>query len=456
MKIIVRLVFLTITFIIPPWATASIWDPDDIWGDEKEEFPPVDSFLVMPYDIIHIGTESNQLVDITGFPYLNSGEILAYCRGPKGKAKRLMTQGQVEFSMQQPQHHYSYLSEERRGGISVKNSNWTLSEFTSSGSLQVQKSAFALSVFKGGSGMATKSSLTAFEELSKSGRVISSVAIRRQSAHELSGGLTTTTKKQDTTVKIGSGKEKSLSLDKGMSMQRNSGGDFSVSSLNNMLVAEGKDGLNSKLSALILGHKNDSGKHFSLDDYSELLTSYEEIFLNALIEHGLDILGISEGDFLNAFEDGMFEPTQEEIESFSEILLQDGDLDTLVNRQFSEPFLPIDYESQLGGEEIETSFHLLPEPRFHGSLGALYMTISNKGTKPIYDLLMIVAVPENTEFTHFLNPTPYARGYLNEIHSASKSIVIKLYRPIMPGQTFSNIILLTMDKWLVSTSSTTQ
>jgi hypothetical protein len=138
----------------------------------------------------------------------------------------------------------------------------------------------------------------------------------------------------------------------------------------------------------------------------------------------------------------------EEQALFMQALLKGGPLSLLLDRPCSAGF-----RTQAGGEgECEAEAKWVPlgkGPHHHGGRAVLVIEAKNRGTRPMYDLLLLAGVPEHARFAMFPVQNPGQSGFLHAHLTGRSLLVWKLYRPLQPGQTFRASVVLTLDPWVV-------
>jgi len=146
--------------------------------------------------------------------------------------------------------------------------------------------------------------------------------------------------------------------------------------------------------------------------------------------------------------DAQFIPTVTEMSDFQMLLDSDIVVSDLLHRPFSEGFR---LNAPEGGDncQIESEFNAFPDILYHGHLAVVSISIKNTGDAPIYDMVAVAAIPEHTAFAGFHENNPAKSGYLNFYVKARNIVVMKIYRPLNPSETFQNLIILKIDSWRV-------
>ncbi len=419
---------------------------------QSKRIPDASGFLKMPYDRITVGIipelENTELKKI---PRLHDGEIIVLSRGLNDTPQFLSTTGLAEFYLQQPQSNIFISTKGRSAEIFLGTISRDLIEVASEGGIHVQHANQELTQISSHSVVKGIHGTSVLQQKKQFGAELSSVVKSRQKQISEAGQMqisnTTSTTEEDHA-------ESGLQLaqsDKLTAMGQGAADQYGVALDAEMNMIKRSDILLGKLATLLAGEVSVLGKHGSLDDYDTLQILLGESFLDAFIEMAFNLIGISEFDSVEAIVDERYIPTVEEITEFTETLLRNGDLSQLLNRPFSSGFTSLDAGVQKTVSNIETAYAFLPDELYHGATGILVTSFTNKSSVPIYDMLVVLAVPKNTTFNRFLNQTPYEKGYLNEFIPGKNQLVMKLYKPILPGETFTNMTVLSTAKWTAET-----
>lgn len=410
----------------------------------------ISTYLTMPYKKVDFGIAASLAEDQKKLPSLASGEIAIFSRGPDDRVQRLATGSRLEAFLRQPKRVNTPEILARSGGIQLSYASEMLRKLHGQGGIRVMQTDIQPSIVSASSGVASHQDITVIQSKSGHGTMQSVALERKRKTLSESGRMATKTGLKQTFTQTETGKEESMTSGKKTTLVAGKGGERSVAQKMQMKLATDRDSLLSKLRDILAKQTGNAGMLHSIDDYHDLLTKYGEDFIVALIEKGSALIGISEEGSTEVLQEKSFMPAVKELNALNTLLASNANLMKLVNRPFSESFVDPEYESRLREATIDTTYQLLPEPLYHGSTRALRISIKNTSEVPIYDMLIAFAIPANTTFTRFIDATPSEKGYFNRYMAAQDMLMMKIYRPIMPGQTFNNIVLLELNSWTVA------
>jgi hypothetical protein len=147
-------------------------------------------------------------------------------------------------------------------------------------------------------------------------------------------------------------------------------------------------------------------------------------------------------------ENPTFKPHDPEIQTLVSLFKNNPEIRRILNREFSSIFRK-KMEHAVSSCHIETTFSKINSKTYHGHSAAIGIEIMNSGATPIYDVLILTGVPDNSEFNLFFDKYPEKKGFYNFFMYSKNVICTKLYRPINPGETFKNIFSITVDPWYI-------
>ncbi len=128
-----------------------------------------------------------------------------------------------------------------------------------------------------------------------------------------------------------------------------------------------------------------------------------------------------------------------------------GDLADLIHRDISADYrtelqLPADAACK-GKLEIES----FTKAVYYGHEFGLKIVLTNTGDAPLFDATIFNELPANCEFVRFGVEAKTAAGFFPIYHESDtrKLILVKLYRPIRPGESFKIAVLLRAGAWSI-------
>ena len=93
----------------------------------------------------------------------------------------------------------------------------------------------------------------------------------------------------------------------------------------------------------------------------------------------------------------------------------------------------------------------IPMGVYYGHKMGLMISLTNTGGGALFDTAIFNGLPARTQFVRFAVDAEAARGYFPYFSKRRKTIVVKLDRPIAPGESFRILVVLRADPWLLST-----
>ena len=96
----------------------------------------------------------------------------------------------------------------------------------------------------------------------------------------------------------------------------------------------------------------------------------------------------------------------------------------------------------------------IPLGVYYGHKMGLMISLTNTGGGALFDTAIFNGLPAHTQFVRFAVDAEAARGYFPYFSKRRKTIVVKLDRPIAPGESFRILVVLRADPWLLNTPAT--
>lgn len=233
-----------------------------------------------------------------------------------------------------------------------------------------------------------------------------------------------------------------------MNMQRSSGG------LRETAMNARIDHTHEAISARLIATEGTGGiKRATRDtDFGAL---YESISVGILTDSDLIRL-LVDANIIDGFYDAdnilmktTVEVPQEEINAFRELLNQNGPIADLLNRAFSESLRTND-TSIASNCLAELTVDVLGNAPFrHGNRLMFTISLVNRNQQPIYDAVIVNAIPKHTSFDVFPVLNTEKHGVLQTFMDSRNIIVWKLYRPLQPGETFRASYAVVLDRWKI-------
>ncbi len=186
------------------------------------------------------------------------------------------------------------------------------------------------------------------------------------------------------------------------------------------------------------GGLNESGVLLGLSD-EELIRFLEDSFVADGFYAGRARLA----------DDAAYAVPQAEVDEFIRLVREGATIRELLNRPFSQSFrMPT--EEGTGTVSVVLSF-VAPGPVWHGQSLVLAIEARNDGGSDAYDMLLAIRLPRNASFERFPVQASRESGAVQYADAASGLIVLRLYRPLLSGQTFKATALVRLAPWLVRT-----
>ena len=139
----------------------------------------------------------------------------------------------------------------------------------------------------------------------------------------------------------------------------------------------------------------------------------------------------------------------EELAAFQAVVEKGGPMSNLVDRAFSAA-LRTDEAGAASNCVVELSMLAVGGSSFHHGARVLFTVgLSNRGCGPVYDALILNALPAHTTFVEFPFRDAPRRGFSQTYLAKRELLVWKIYRPLQPGETFRTSYLVTLDPWRV-------
>lgn len=157
--------------------------------------------------------------------------------------------------------------------------------------------------------------------------------------------------------------------------------------------------------------------------------------------------GYYDSDQVSRLDENVVVP-QREKQAFMLLLREGASMEQLIERPLSEPFRA---KLPKPGTSV-TRLQMTVDPLWlgvyhHGGKIVYSLVLTNTGTAPLHDALILSGLPEHTTFDRF--PVADEGGYAH-FHVANRSLVAwKLYRPLEPGQTFRASFVVKLDPWRI-------
>ncbi len=130
---------------------------------------------------------------------------------------------------------------------------------------------------------------------------------------------------------------------------------------------------------------------------------------------------------------------------FADLVSRPAPLNELLNRPASARYREV---SNVDDVRIAVSAKFVTDRvKHHGEELLLSLQVHNAGSVPAYDLMLLNQLPKHTTFERFPVPSTRASGFLHRFNRDSGMLVFRLYRPLLPGQTFKTTIMLRLDRW---------
>jgi len=189
----------------------------------------------------------------------------------------------------------------------------------------------------------------------------------------------------------------------------------------------------------------DMGGLGSYSDKDGLVPISEEDWIKILNDAGM-LSGIYGADLLKQLIDSQYIPTLEEHGLLKLLLEENGELLSILDRDFSREFRKD--KSDTGNRyALEVDLNVNPGMVCHGHLFDLGLDIYNTGDATIYDMVVVLSVPENTDFNRFNIDDVSGNGLVHYYLEDRNLLLIKVYRPLNPGETLRDSAKLRMDPW---------
>lgn len=418
----------------------------------KKKFPDIDQFGTMPYETVSFNEVDTSTSTEETFSKLSRGQITVYCRGINEEVQQLTTTEIINFQMSQPHSKVDLAFLSDTVSIFFESIQRDIFFAQQKGDIKLKNAEIDLLLSEGYSGIETEKLVTTTRKsVHLSSMKTKNISIEPKEVEE------------DSNIKT-------LSDDKETRSTERQGNSKSVSKKMDVNIVKQINNVISKTSELFLNHNSHTAYHSTLEEWDSLFAEFGEQFggtieefyelknelgeqfIRVLIESKNSIQGIFESGFIEALVDSKFQPSLEEIEGFKTLLDNNGGLKDMVFRSFSDNFIEPSTIDKLDQATASTTITINPTPIYHGSLRGALISIKNDGEVPIYDMLIAIAIPENMEYRFFNNKSPFELGYLNHYLPSKQAMFVKLYRPLLPGQTFNELVWLKFDKWELQTN----
>ena len=138
-------------------------------------------------------------------------------------------------------------------------------------------------------------------------------------------------------------------------------------------------------------------------------------------------------------------PSKEEQAFLNLLRSRTTTVEELLNRPFSKRFRKA---AGMNPAEISiTAEFITNRIKHHGEQVLLSIQVSNNGTTPVYDLLLLNRLPQHTAFERFPVVSTGESGFLHNFNNNNDTLAFKLYRPLMPGDFFKTSVILRLECW---------
>ncbi len=100
------------------------------------------------------------------------------------------------------------------------------------------------------------------------------------------------------------------------------------------------------------------------------------------------------------------------------------------------------------GPEVKLALTLEPEGKrelYHGHGALLKMAVTNTGPRRLCNALVLVSLPDHTEYVPIEGRK--GMGFYQKYNVAERTLRLKLFNPLDPGQTFRKQVVLHLDPW---------
>jgi len=193
----------------------------------------------------------------------------------------------------------------------------------------------------------------------------------------------------------------------------------------------------------------------ALVDESSLMALFDESLLEYFSGENY-LSGFSESGELVAFsgnkimegkwDQSQFVPDLEEQNAFKKLIISQPKIMQLLDRPFSRVFRE-DQSAKGKFYQSDITFEFIPKEKYHGHPVGAMVSIANKGDAYMYDATVVWGIPEHSKFLEFFEKDTYSKGFSAHHLEDLNLVLLKLYRPIAPGETFKSLVFFTLDPW---------
>jgi len=180
--------------------------------------------------------------------------------------------------------------------------------------------------------------------------------------------------------------------------------------------------------------------------------------MDVMVESDFDVIKVLRDQFIidGFYQKGVLHeggsiyavPSKEEQAFLNLLRSRTTTVEELLNRPFSKRFRK---GSGTNPAEISiTAEFITNRTKHHGEQVLLSIQVSNNGTTPVYDLLLLNRLPQHTAFERFPVVSTRESGFLHNFNNNNETLAFKLYRPLMPGNFFKTSVILRLERWDVT------
>lgn len=425
----------------------------------RNRIPPLDFFLNMPYDKFVSGKAPELEKPPEKLPALAQGEIVVFFLTNKNEIKLSLPKKEHSFMLSSPQKNLNMDIFVKKQGVDVfkgkkifspsvheqvnialKKDQVTYDTVKGNVSINLLAVVRKESIVSQKADIKTKvSSVGVKVENSKSANIKvkeSGVAIK-QEASGLDVATTSSeliVEKQDAGVQIEFGAKDSVHLE----VSGDQGGDTTTAVVISAPHVSG--------TAELGGTLVDESSLMVLFDESLLEYFSGENYLSGFNDSG-ELVAFSGSKIMEGkWDQSQFVPDLEEQNAFKELINSEPEIMQLLDRPFSRVFRE---DQTAKGEfyQCDISFEFIPKAKYHGHPVGAMISITNKGNAYMYDATVAWGIPQHSKFLEFFEKDTYSKGFSAHHLENLNLVLLKLYRPIAPGETFKSLVFFTLDPW---------
>jgi len=400
------------------------------------QFPPEKQFTTPPYAEIRDGSSPPMTQPPKNLPVLKPGEKVVFFATASGELRAITCEQPLVIAVTMPENSVLLLAAGAQGNIRVETAGEGIA---------------AAETRKGGLTLAAAEHMIRADE--RQGGIQTVQAHQSLGDSREEGGLLTAANQRTMTdtqqaarmdAKVGELRVPAPATPEALDLrpaQATAPGAGAVADSGELPILKGR--------ADLAGPQTATGKSGQTMGESNVRQKLDEDFIAWLIDQGL-IPDFVDADNHAILLDESFIVSLEEGQELSQLLEAGGELAVLLNRKYSEAFRQTTPAPAGGTYAGELKLEVSPKTVYFGHQMALVISVRNTGAAPIYDALVLNAVPEHSAFVKFAVAPSQARGYIPYYSEKNRLVCAKLYRPLKPGEQFRLVLLMQAAPWWAS------